>query len=74
MPDQLYGIILPTPEEMRKASTKLETVPLSVEIIDEFSLPVKFKDTSEGKIIKKKRNEILERIRDIGDCHSSKDK
>jgi fructose-1,6-bisphosphatase-3 len=64
-PHQLYGIILPTPEEMKKASMNLETVPLSVEIIDEFPSPVKFRDTSEGKVIKEKRNEVLRKIREL---------
>ena len=64
-PHQLYGIILPTPEEMKKASTNLETVPLSVEIIDEFTSPVKFRDTAEGKIIKKRRDEILKELKTI---------
>ncbi len=59
-PHQLYGIILPTPEEMKKASTNLETVPLSVEIIDEFPAPVKFRDTAEGREVKKKRDQIME--------------
>lgn len=62
-PHQLYGIILPTPEEMIKASTNLETVPLSVEIIDEFPSPVKFRDTTEGKEIKKKRDAIMKSLK-----------
>lgn len=62
-PHQLYGIILPTPEEMKKASTNLETVPLSVEIIDEFTAPVKYRDTAEGKVVKKKRDEILNKLK-----------
>ncbi len=64
-PFQLYGIILPTPEELKKASLNLETVPLSVEIIDQFYSPVKFKDTSEGKIVKAKRDKIINEIRAI---------
>jgi len=64
-PHQLYGIILPTPEEMHKATLNSETVPLSVEIIDEFPSPVKFKNTSEGKALKEKRNRILEDIRQL---------
>ncbi|MFH2130860.1 MAG: fructose-bisphosphatase class III, partial [bacterium] len=62
-PHQLYGIILPTPEEMKKASTNLETVPLSVEIIDEFPSPIKFRDTAEGREIRKKRDAIMEQLK-----------
>jgi len=64
-PQQLYGIILPTPEEMIKAAHDLETVPISVEIIDQFAAPVKFKDTSIGKTIIKRRNKILEKLRTL---------
>lgn len=64
-PHQLYGIILPTPEEMIKASTNAETVPLSVEIIDEFPSPVKFRDTAEGSEIRKKRNEIMNTLKEM---------
>jgi fructose-1,6-bisphosphatase III len=62
-PHQLYGIILPTPEEMHKATLNAETVPLSVEIIDEFPSPLKIKDTIEGKVIKEKRDRVLSEIR-----------
>ncbi len=64
-PFQLYGIILPTPEELKEASMNLETVPLSVEIIDQFYSPVKFKDTSEGKLVKAKRDKIINEIRSL---------
>ena len=64
-PHQLYGIILPTPEEMKKAAHDLETVPISVEIIDQFSAPMKFKDTSVGKMMLKRRNSILEALRSM---------
>ncbi len=62
-PHQLYGIILPTPEELQQASLNLETVPLSVEIIDAFDAPVKFKDTSEGRRVKAERDEALAKLR-----------
>ncbi len=62
-PHQLYGIILPTPEELQQASVNSETVPLSVEIIDEFVSPIKFKDTSEGRMVKEERDRILGELR-----------
>ena len=62
-PHQLYGIILPTPEELKQASQNLETVPLSVEIIDEFNSPVKFKDTSEGRIVKEQRDRLIQELK-----------
>jgi len=67
-PHQLYGIILPTPEEMKKAAHDLETVPISVEIIDQFAAPMKFKDTSMGKTIIRRRNTILEKLRSMEPC------
>ena len=69
-PHQLYGIILPTPEEMKKAAHDLETVPISVEIIDQFAAPMKFKDTSMGKTIIRRRNTILEKLRSMEPCKS----
>jgi fructose-1,6-bisphosphatase III len=64
-PHQLYGIILPTPEEMKEAEMKLESVPLSIELIDEFYHPMKIKDTEKGKQLKKRVDEILEKIRSL---------
>ncbi|MCK5196457.1 MAG: fructose-bisphosphatase class III, partial [Desulfobulbaceae bacterium] len=62
-PHQLYGIILPTPEEMKEAEMKLESVPLSIELIDEFSQPMKIKDTEKGTQLKKRVDELLTKIR-----------
>nr|MBC8317334.1 fructose-bisphosphatase class III [Candidatus Desulfobia pelagia] len=64
-PHQLYGIILPTPEEMKEAEMKLESVPLSIELIDEFSHPMKIKDTEKGKKLNKRVDELLSRIRSL---------
>ena len=64
-PYQLYGIILPTPEEMKEAEIKLESVPLSIELIDEFYHPMKIKDTEKGKELKEKVEDITDQIRDI---------
>ena len=61
-PFQLYGIILPTPEEIEQASLSSDTVPLSVEIIERFSDPVKVKDTSSAKVLWEKRDELLEEL------------
>ncbi len=75
-PHQLYGIILPTPDEIREAEQKLESAPLDIELIDEFRQPMKIKDTIEGRILKKKRDEIMLRIRDLarqnGLCSTSR--
>lgn len=61
-PYQLYGIILPTPDEMQKAEEKLESAPLDIELIDEFRHPKKIKDTIAGKKLLKERNEIMQRL------------
>ena len=48
-PHQLYGIILPTPDEIKVAEKRLESAPLDIELIDEFRRPMKIKDTIAGK-------------------------
>ena len=62
-PHQLYGIILPTPEEMKEAAKNLDSAPLSIEIIDEFQKPMKVKDTKEGQVLKARSKEIVQAIR-----------
>jgi fructose-1,6-bisphosphatase-3 len=64
-PYQLYGIILPTPEEMKEAEMKLESVPLSIELIDEFYHPMKIKDTEKGRELKEKVEAISDQIKAI---------
>ncbi len=64
-PHQLYGIILPTPEEMKEAAKNLDSAPLSIETIDEFQKPMKVKDTREGQHLRIKRKEIIQAIREL---------
>ena len=64
-PHQLYGIILPTPDEIREAERKLEAAPLDIELIDEFRQPMKIKDTIEGRKLKEERDRIMNTIRDL---------
>lgn len=64
-PHQLYGIILPTPDEIRQAEKNLESAPLDIELIDEFLQPMKIKDTIEGRVLKKKRDEVMLQIRKL---------
>lgn len=64
-PHQLYGIILPTPEEIREAEMKLESVPLDIELIDEFRQPMKIKDTIRGKEMKKNSKKLLAQLRGL---------
>ena len=61
-PHQLYGIILPTPDEIKEAEQKLESAPLDIELIDEFLHPRKVKDSQEGKILQKERDQLMEKI------------
>ncbi|CAG0895875.1 unnamed protein product, partial [Cyprideis torosa] len=44
-PHQIYGIILPTPDEIAKAERNLESAPLDIQIIAEFLQPMKKKNT-----------------------------
>ena len=61
-PHQLYGIILPTPDEIKEAEKKLESAPLDIELIDEFRLPMKIKDTIAGKKLMAERDAIMEQL------------
>jgi fructose-1,6-bisphosphatase III len=74
-PHQLYGIILPTPDEIKEAERKLESAPLDIELIDEFRQPMKMKDTMEGKVIKAERDRLMIKIRHLagvnGFCSTS---
>jgi fructose-1,6-bisphosphatase III len=64
-PHQLYGIILPTPDEIKEAERKLESAPLDIELIDEFRQPMKMKDTMEGKALKATRDNLMHKIREL---------
>ncbi len=64
-PYQLFGIILPTPEEMQEATQKLESAPLKIEFIDEFRQPMKIKDTAEAELLKLQSNALLKRIKEM---------
>lgn len=64
-PYQLYGIILPTPEEIQEAEKKLESAPLDIELIDEFRLPMKIKDTIEATPLIEKREQLTKELRDL---------
>lgn len=61
-PFQIYGIILPTPDEIREAEQRLESAPLDVELIDEFPQPMKIRDTNIGRKMIAERNRIMEEI------------
>lgn len=69
-PHQLYGIILPTPDEIREAERKLESAPLDIELIDEFRQPMKVKDTHDGLLLKEQRDEIMQKIRDLAKANA----
>ncbi|NOQ46203.1 MAG: fructose-bisphosphatase class III, partial [Desulfobulbaceae bacterium] len=64
-PYQIFGIILPTPDEIQEAARKLESAPLDIELIDEFRQPMKIKDTAKGVLLKRQSNALLRRIREL---------
>ncbi|MEN8200483.1 MAG: fructose-bisphosphatase class III, partial [Thermodesulfobacteriota bacterium] len=64
-PYQLFGIILPTPEEMKEAAMNLESAPLDIQLIDEFRQPMKVKDTAKGDLLKQQSEALLLRIREL---------
>ena len=57
-PYSLYAIILPTPDEIREARIKKEPVNFMTEIIDNFETPLRIRNTYNGTILKKRRNEL----------------
>ena len=61
-PHQLYGIILPTPDEIKEAERKLDSAPLDIEIIDEFLHPKKVKNSQEGKKLQVERDRLMKKI------------
>ena len=65
-PHQLYGIILPTPDEIKEAARRLESAPLDIELIEEFRQPMKVKDTLAGQALKKERDALKKEIRALG--------
>ncbi len=66
-PHQLYGIILPTPDEIKEAEKRLESAPLDIELIDEFRRPMKIKDTIAGKKLILERDAIMKRLLQCGE-------
>lgn len=70
-PHQIYGIILPTPDEMKEAQRKLESAPLDIELIDEFRQPMKIKDTIEGKKLQKDRDQVMAEILHLAEQNGS---
>jgi len=64
-PYQLFGIILPTPEEMKEAALNLESAPLDIELIDEFRNPIKVKDTARGDFLAQQSKSLLQRITEL---------
>ena len=64
-PYQLFGIILPTPEEMQEAAQNLESAPIDIELIDEFRTPMKIKDTTRGIFLQQQSSGLLARIREL---------
>lgn len=61
-PHQLYGLILPTPDEIKEAERKLESAPLDIELIDEFPQPMKIKDTIAGRKLKEELDSVKQRL------------
>nr|PID60504.1 MAG: fructose-bisphosphatase class III [candidate division KSB3 bacterium] len=61
-PFQIYGIILPTPDEIAEAERRLESAPLDIELIDEFPQPMKIKDTIAGEKLIAERNAIRQQL------------
>ena len=62
-PHQIYGIILPTPDELKEAEENLEPAPIDIELIDEFRHPMKVRDTIAGKELENRSREIMAKIR-----------
>lgn len=61
-PHQLYGIILPTPNEIKEAELRFDSAPLDIELIDEFLHPKKVKDSLEGEKLRLERDRLMGQI------------
>ncbi|MCG6929313.1 MAG: fructose-1,6-bisphosphatase [Desulfofustis sp.] len=61
-PHQLYGIILPTPDEIKEAERRFDSAPLDIELIDEFLHPKKVRDSLEGEKLRIERDRLMEQI------------
>jgi len=66
-PHQLYGIILPTPDEIKEAERRLDSAPLDIELIDEFLHPKKVKESQEGKKLQAERTRLMTQITKLAD-------
>ncbi len=62
-PHQIYGIILPTPDELKEAEENLEPAPIDIEQIDEFQHPMKIRDTIAGRELEARTREIMNKIK-----------
>lgn len=65
-PYSLYAIILPTVDEIIDLRKKKEPNRLSFEMIANFDEPKKVRDTYVGKQMIKRRDELLQKIRELG--------
>ncbi|MDX2472030.1 MAG: fructose-bisphosphatase class III [SAR324 cluster bacterium] len=61
-PHQLYGIILPREKEVTAANQTNDTIPLSVELIEEFEKPLLVKDTFRGKRYQSRLTQLKEQL------------
>ena len=61
-PKQIYGIILPTPDELVEAASKRKIAKIGVEIISDSNTPTRVKDTPDGKKLKEKYKQLFEEL------------
>ena len=64
-PTQLYGIVLPTPEEMEEANRNKSPAPISIQIIEVYKKPVKNRDTQYGQELSVRKSELLEQLTEL---------
>ena len=64
-PMQLYGVVLPTPEEMDEANKNKSPAPIKVEVIEDYKKPVKNKDTGYGVDLRMQRDQLMDELNKI---------
>ena len=72
-PYQLYGIVLPTPDEAKKARIGNRAAPIEIEMIKTFPAPVTIGDTVEGKPLLRRRRRILRELRKYDESRTEKE-
>lgn len=68
-PKQIYGLVLPTPDELKHAAQEKRAAKLGVEIIEDREHPQKVKDTWRGNYLQKKKEKLMQELNELTGDH-----